>query len=874
MNLLQDANSAFQKEDYITAIRLYQQVLAEHATYGDELAALVRFNLNLSKARIQEPALTLGDNNDIKGFIDSVKANRISGWFVDKSEPARMVSCSVFIDGIFYQQINNDQPRPDLRKAGLSAGAGGFSVEVHPLLIGPSSIVSLRFDEGLSFEQRVSFDDIALGAAFLRASNRSASNVLPAVQPLRLGNQSAVSVIVPIYNALDDVKRCVQCLLEYTRSSVDVLLINDASTDANVPDFLESAALPAHYRVVHNANNLGYTQTVNKGIELAGTRDVILLNSDARVTPRWVEGLQRAVATDSTIATVTPMSNRAGAFSAPSIGNHNPLPAAVAEADYAVAFRRQALGVYPTVPTGNGFCLYIRREVIDQLGAFDVNAFPRGYGEENDFCMRARAAGWRNVIDDRTYVFHERNQSFGEQKTALVDAGRLVIDERYPDYSHAIAVFSHSPTLAVARFQARKAWHAVEQGESIKPRVLFVISTLTGGTPQTNRDLMYALVPEVEPWLLQCDSNTLRLYRVAALGPDTLVHEHRLLEPVEPLTHVSHEYDQVIRQWLAIYDFAVLHIRHLAWHSLNLPRLAQAEGVRVIKSFHDFYAACPTVKLLDEKRVYCAGRCTNSQGTCQPELWSSSSTEPVLPALKHQWVYRWRKQFIEKVIPYCDEFVTTHSSIKETLTPLLALPDANFHIIPHGREFARLHQLAASCQQGEVVRMLVLGNISPAKGSALIQQLAESDQGRTLHFHILGDTELVEQPGITLHGTYQRDELATLIAEINPHVGVVFSLWNETWCHTLTELWAHGLPAIVSDFPTLRDRVVTSGAGWVVDIKQMQSPSSLYTLVVSQQQDKLQWIPETQRQIQDAGTTRHMAERYLQLYFTSSFYRL
>lgn len=862
MNFLQDANSAFQKGDYTTALRLYKQVLAEHSRYGDDLADLARFNLNLAQLRIKSFASALSINNHINGFIDSVTANRISGWFVDKAEPARTVNCSVYLDGIFYQLIHNDQPRPDLSKAGLSAGAGGFSVEIHSWLIGPSSVVSLRFENG------VCFDDIALGATFSWGSNRSASAAWPAAQPLGLAKHPPVSVVVPIFNALSDVKRCIQCLLAYTYPSVEVLLINDASTNPAIVDYLDSAALPPHFRVVHNRKNLGYTRTVNHGIELAENNDVVLLNSDARVTPRWLQGVQRALASDPLIATVTPMSDRAGAFSAPDIGNHNPLPSKASEADYAVAFRRHGLGLYPTVPTGNGFCLYIRRQALNQIGAFDAAAFPRGYGEENDFCMRARAAGWRNVIDDRTYVFHERNQSFGEAKQALIKAGRAVIDQRYPDYSHAISVFSQSPNLAAARFQARKAWQSVAQGEPSKPRVLFVIATLTGGTPQTNRDLMSALDDAVEPWLLHCDSQTLRLYQVVNKGPDVLIHQHDLTEPVEPLTHVSHEYDRVVRHWLASYDFTALHIRHLAWHSLHLPRLAKAEGLRVIKSFHDFYAACPTVKLLDENQRYCAGNCTRTHGACQPELWQATSSQPVFPALKHQWVHQWRQLFVEKVVPYCDAFVMTHSSVKDVLQPLLGLPDAQIHIIPHGRHFHQFLRMAAPCQPDTPLRILVLGNISQAKGSQIIGQLAQLDKGEKLHFHILGVTELAEQPGITLHGAYQRDELAARVAKINPHVGGIFSIWNETWCHTLTELWALGIPAIVTDFPTLKDRVSRSGAGWVMDIEALaQDPEKLYELINQQQSEKLEHIAETQHQMQTYGTADHMAAAYHAVYF-------
>src|SRR3546814_16309874 len=51
------------------------------------------------------------------------------------------------------------------------------------------------------------------------------------------------------------------------------------------------------------------------------------------------------------------------------------------------------------VPTGNGFCMYIRRAMLEDVGLFDEQAFPVGYGEENDLCMRAIDAGWHHLVD-------------------------------------------------------------------------------------------------------------------------------------------------------------------------------------------------------------------------------------------------------------------------------------------------------------------------------------------------------------------------------------------------------------------------------------------------------------------------------------------
>ena len=88
----------------------------------------------------------------------------------------------------------------------------------------------------------------------------------------------------------------------------------------------------------------------------------------------------------------------------------------------------------PEVPTGNGFCLYITRDAIDEIGLFDEASFPRGYGEENDFCMRALKAGYKNLIEDSTFVFHHRSASFGDEKTLLSAAGSDALRSLHPEY--------------------------------------------------------------------------------------------------------------------------------------------------------------------------------------------------------------------------------------------------------------------------------------------------------------------------------------------------------------------------------------------------------------------------------------------------------
>ena len=143
--------------------------------------------------------------------------------------------------------------------------------------------------------------------------------------------------------------------------------------------------------------------------------------------------------------------------------------------------------------------MYVRRACLDDIGAFDADAFPRGYGEENDFCARATKAGWTHVIDDATLIYHVRSASFGGDRDALVREGRAIVDARHPDYASAVQAFLADEQVEQAR---RRVGEAGTNDEPMRPRALFVISTTTGGTPQTNLDLMRAVEDDYETFLL------------------------------------------------------------------------------------------------------------------------------------------------------------------------------------------------------------------------------------------------------------------------------------------------------------------------------------------------------------------------------------
>ncbi|UCC61295.1 MAG: glycosyltransferase family 2 protein [Dehalococcoidia bacterium] len=248
-----------------------------------------------------------------------------------------------------------------------------------------------------------------------------------------LREASPTAIIIPVYNTYEELQECIASVQKHTNLAENrLIIIDDASTDERVREFLEGLS---NIEFICNERNIGYTETCNKGISLAAPRDVVLLNSDTIVTPRWLESLRVAAYSASDIGTATALSDNAGAFSVPIPNQQNKKPDEIDYPDYGRLMRQFCGGCeIPDVPTGNGFCMFIKRELINQIGDFDAAAFPRGYGEENDFCMRALNAGWRNVIAPAAFVFHRRASSFGAEKERLLAAGMKIIKKRHPDY--------------------------------------------------------------------------------------------------------------------------------------------------------------------------------------------------------------------------------------------------------------------------------------------------------------------------------------------------------------------------------------------------------------------------------------------------------
>ena len=261
----------------------------------------------------------------------------------------------------------------------------------------------------------------------------------------------SITVIVPVYGDYDATCACILSLRrELNSSRHHAILINDATPDPRIADFLKNIENEPSVDVWTNARNLGFVGSVNRALEHADHGDVIILNSDTIVPRGFIDRLAAAARSSPDIGTATPLSNNGEFTSFPLPYRPNPLgsPEDIEQIDEIAA--RVNAGRVIDIPSGVGFCLYVTRACLDALGSLSEE-FGAGYLEDADFCLRAREQRFRNVCVPSVYVGHAGTKSFGARKRALVVRNVKVIEQRFPKHRTESALFMAIDPLQDAR---------------------------------------------------------------------------------------------------------------------------------------------------------------------------------------------------------------------------------------------------------------------------------------------------------------------------------------------------------------------------------------------------------------------------------------
>lgn len=250
-----------------------------------------------------------------------------------------------------------------------------------------------------------------------------------------------VSIIIPVYNALYYLDICLKSLYDFYESELisEIFLVDDCSDDnIKIINLIEKYS-GLNIKLIRNSSNIGYTKTVNIGIRKSNPKnDIVLLNSDTRLTKSWLKNIMISVYKKKKFGIASPLSNNAGFFSFPleNKDNYEFFQNKISMDNYAKKILSKSKIIKnPILHTANGFCMYVKRTVINTIGLFDEISFPYGYGEENDFCMRAYKKFFYSIISTSSYVFHFKTKSFDPLlRINLINSAQEILKKKHPEY--------------------------------------------------------------------------------------------------------------------------------------------------------------------------------------------------------------------------------------------------------------------------------------------------------------------------------------------------------------------------------------------------------------------------------------------------------
>ena len=646
----------------------------------------------------------------------------------------------------------------------------------HPEAAGNPLLFHLRTGRRHGWPTEPVFDP----AAFLPSTGR-----VPAA-PAGL----VVDVVIPVYRGLAETRRCLDSVLaDPDRPAGRVIVIDDATPERELAAWLDRLADQGRILLLRQARNQGFVAAVNRGMAAAAPHDVVLLNADTEVPAGWLARLAGHAHAGRRIASVSPFSNNATICGYPSLAGGMPafgLGTAVLDA----ACRAANAGRSVVVPTSVGFCMYLRRAALDAVGGFDAATFGRGYGEENDFCRRAAAAGWEHRLACDVFVFHAGAVSFGTD-TGPIRRAQDLLAARWPDYPGLIARHVARDPADPARFAIttalfRAAGLPVELlvdhglGGGVGKHIAAVVARAAGhrnfvvlAPHPRGAQLSFPALPDHPPAVLPAAEETalVALLRSAGVGR--------------------------------------AQVHHVMGHDADIAALLGRLGVPFEMILHDYYTVCPQVNLLPFG---------DSRWCGEPGPAVCNACIAARPSHGARDITTWRQRHAALLAGA--ELVLCPS--RDALARLARMaPGARGVLAPHVPAGSPPAPLARRPRAGAPLRILLLGVLAPQKGAAIVTEVVERADPRDFSFRLIGAAERAltgtAARRLAVSGAYDDADLPALVAAARAHVAWFPAQWPETWSYTLSAALDAGLPIVASAIGAFPERLAGRALTWLVD---------------------------------------------------------
>jgi len=634
-------------------------------------------------------------------------------------------------------------------------------------------------------------------------------------------------VVIPVYRHLRRTLDCIESVRETLPPGSRIVVVEDASPESALSAALDALAAADTIVLIRHAGNQGFPRSANAGIAACAGRDVVLLNSDTLVAGAWTAALRDAAYSAPDIGTATPFSNDASILSYPDPRVLNPVPDRIETRRLMALAQAANQGVAIDVPTGNGFCWYLRRDCLDQTGMLNEDLFAQGYAEENEFCLRARHLGWRHVGVPGAYVGHAGNVSFGAARNALMRRNLDILNRLHPGYDALVQAHIAADPFAESRRRMDRLRFIAGRADPARAALL-VTHDDAGGVERVVRARAKALAAHgIRPIILRPQGDACAV-DVAASGQrdagsalgGTSGRETRQFPNLRYV--LPREMDELLA---LLSGEGLLHAEwhHLLGHHPQVRTLCERLAIPYDIYIHDYAWFCERIALVGPSARYCGepdiagcNACVAAQG--------SNLSEAISPAALH---LRSSDELMaaRQVIAPSGDAARRISRHFPATRPLVGpwendAPDLTL------RQFADPAPmppalLAATPQRA---RICVIGGIGVEKGYEVLLDCLRNAALRALEldFVVVGhtpDDDMLFQAGVLdITGAYREEKAVELIRAQRCDLALLPSIWPETWCFTLTLAWRAGLAVAAFDIGAQAERIRRTGRGAVLPL--------------------------------------------------------
>ncbi|MEM3290539.1 MAG: glycosyltransferase [Candidatus Micrarchaeaceae archaeon] len=626
--------------------------------------------------------------------------------------------------------------------------------------------------------------------------------------------EKPIDIIIPVYNGVQFLEPLFESIKKNTLIPYRMIVCNDKSSDVLVKEYLykfKNANPNIQLIIIENEENLGFVKTVNKLAKLTKNHFVIL-NTDTEVPPHWLERIIYPILTKDHVASVTPLTNSGTICSFPNCCVDNPmfenLDVTTLDSYFQyVDFEKS----YVETPTGVGFCMAINRDAYKKVGDFD-EIYGKGYGEENDWCMRAKKKGYLNIIATNLFVYHKHGGSFDNKtKNELMKNNSSILNKKHPSYYAEVNEFIKADPLA----NLRRILKIKILSEIYKPSII-INHDLGGGA---NEYMKHAISEKAMSIILKYD-DFIKKYILMFTGKkiDELAFQINDLNEIQQLIENIKIKEIVINELVSypmVLDFLELII--------NLKKIF---SIKLKFMVHDFFCICPIYTLINNNLEYCdipedmnyCNKCIKLNPLMK--MPDKAYIKGDYPGIN---LNTWRLKFRE-LLSNCDEIVCFSESSKKIL--LKAFPDLDsqlIKIIPHKVDYIKER---VKINNFNFINLAVIGNISIEKGGMVVKEVADYIEKEHLEdkikIHIFGqlyDTSILQNKVITNHGQYKKTELPAIMKKNEINCVFIPSIWPETFSYTTEEAILMDLPVAVFNLGAPAERVKRYSKGIILDNK-------------------------------------------------------